>query len=68
MQFYLQQRGILLPDDISNNDDAAFPLHSDVEVHDKKIISVCFTSSIVTLSDGSTCTIAEVINNYRNLI
>jgi hypothetical protein len=68
MQFYLQQRGILQPDDISNNDGAAFPLHSDVEVHGKKIISVCFTNSIVTLSDGSNCTIADVINYYRNLI
>ncbi len=40
MQFYLWQRGILIQDDDtiddSDNDDTAFPLHSDLEVYEKK--------------------------------
>ena len=52
-------------DDINDN---AFPLHSDVEVYNKKIKSVCFDTSTVTLSDDSTLGIAEVIQYYNNLI
>jgi hypothetical protein len=71
MKCNLRQRGILIQDDMiddSDNDDTAFPLHSDLEVYEKKIRSVCFTTSVVTLSDGSNLTIEEVISYYRNLM
>jgi hypothetical protein len=72
MQFYLRQQGILIQDDEtiddSDNDDMAFPLHSDLEVYEKINQSVCFTTSVVTLSNGSNLTIEEVISYYHNLM
>jgi hypothetical protein len=46
----------------------AFPLHSDLEVYEKINQSVCFTTSVVTLSNGSNLTIEEVISYYHNLM
>jgi hypothetical protein len=72
MQMYLRQRDISVAEDdaVADDDinDNAFPLHSDVEVYNKKIKSVCFDTSTVTLSDDSTLGIAEVIQYYNNLI
>ncbi len=72
MQFYLRQQGILIKDDEtiddSDYDDMAFPLHSDLKVYEKINQSVCFTTSVVTLSNGSNLTIEEVISYYHNLM
>lgn len=56
MEFYLQQQSISIQDDDiiddNINDYNKFPIHVNVDVSNKKIESVCFTNSMVMLSDN----------------
>lgn len=53
MEFYLQQQGISIQDDdIIDDNINKIPIHVNVDVSNKKIESVCFTNSMVMLSDN----------------